>query len=170
MAVTLLDVLVDIPDPRRAEGKRHPLPQVLLFCILGNLCGAHSYKRMAAFIRKHFQVLKAHFPCDMKAPISKSQLRDLLASLCPKGFEAAFRIHAASLDADALVGKGIDEKMTAIDGKTLKGSADTATNQRMKQILSLFGTVGRIILAHVLSAHVSDPGVCSPRLTHWRRS
>jgi hypothetical protein len=62
MSVTLLDVLVDIPDPRRAEGKRHPLPQVLLFCILGNLCGAHSYKRMAAFIRKHFPVLKAHFP------------------------------------------------------------------------------------------------------------
>ena len=60
MSVTLLDVLVDIPDPRRAEGKRHPLPQVLLFCILGNLCGAHSYKRMAAFIRKHFPVLKAH--------------------------------------------------------------------------------------------------------------
>ena len=54
MSVTLLDVLVDIPDPRRAKGKRHPLPQVLLFCILGNLCGAHSYKRMAAFIRKRY--------------------------------------------------------------------------------------------------------------------
>ena len=149
MSVTLLDVLVDIPDPRRAEGKRHPLPQVLLFCILGNLCGAHSYKRMAAFIRKHFPVLKAHFPCNMKAPISKSQLRDLLARLCPEGFEAAFRIHAAALEADVLVGKGIDEKTTAVDGTTLKGSADTATDQRMRQILSLFGTVGRIILAHV---------------------
>ena len=114
MSVTLLDVLVDIPDPRRAEGKRHPLPQVLLFCILGNLCGAHSYKRMAAFIRKHFPVLKAHFPCNMKAPISKSQLRDLLARLCPEGFEAAFRIHAAALEADGLVGKGIDEKTTAV--------------------------------------------------------
>jgi predicted transposase YbfD/YdcC len=149
MSVTLLDVLVDVPDPRRAEGKRHPLPQVLLFCILANLCGAHTYKRMAAFIRRHFKLLKKHFPCDMKAPIGKSQLRDLLASLCPKGLEAAFRIHAAALEADALVGKGIDEKTTAVDGTALKGSADTAKNQRMKQMLSMFGTVGRIILAHV---------------------
>ena len=100
MSVTLLDVLGDVPDPRRAEGKRHPLPHVLLFCILANLCGAHTYKRMAAFIRRHFKLLKKHFPCDMKAPIGKSQLRDLLASLCPKGLEAAFRIHAAALEAD----------------------------------------------------------------------
>ena len=31
----------------------------------------------------------------------------------------------------------------------MKGSADMATNQRMKQILSVFGTVGHVILAHV---------------------
>ena len=47
------------------------------------------------------------------------------------------------------MGKGIDEKIAAVDGKTMKGSADMATNQRMKQILSVFGTVGRVILAHV---------------------
>src|SRR3954469_21914222 len=144
MSVTLLDVLVDIPDPRRAEGKRHPLPQVLLFCILGNLCGAHSYKSMAAFIRMHFSVLKAHFPCTMQAPISKSQLRDLLARLCPAGFEAAFRIHAAALEADRLVGKGIDEQTTAGDGTTLKGSADTATDQRMRGLSEDWGDKDRI--------------------------
>ncbi len=149
MSITLLDVLVDVPDPRRVEGRRHPLPHVLLFCILANLCGAHSYKRMAAFIPRHFKLLKRHFPSDMKKPIGKSQLRDLLASLCPEGFESAFRLHAAALEADALVGKGIDEKTAAIDGKAMKGSADMATNQRMKQILSVFGTVGRGILAHV---------------------
>lgn len=149
VSVTLLDVLVDVPDPRRSEGKRHPLPHVLLFCILANLCGAHTYTRMAAFIRRHFKLLTQHFPCAMKAPISKSQLRDLLASLCPEGLEAAFRIHAAALEAAALVAKGIDEKITAVDGRTLKGSADLATNQRMKQMLSMFGAVGRIILAHV---------------------
>ena len=63
----------------------------------------------------------------------------IAASLCPEGFESAFRIHAAALEADALVGKGIDEKTAAADGKTMKGSADMATNQRMKQILSVFG-------------------------------
>ncbi len=30
----LLDVLADIPDPRRAEGKLYQLPHVLLFSIL----------------------------------------------------------------------------------------------------------------------------------------
>ena len=110
MSVTLLDVLVDVPDPRRVEGKRHPLPHVLLFCVLANLCGAHSYKRMAAFIRRHFKLLKKHFPCDMKKPIGKSQLRDLLASLHPEGFESAFRIHAAALEAELSWARGLTKR------------------------------------------------------------
>ncbi len=36
----LLDVLADVPDPRRAEGKLYKLPHVLLFSILAIVTGA----------------------------------------------------------------------------------------------------------------------------------
>ncbi len=39
----LLDVLADVPDPRRAEGKLYKLPHVLLFAILAIVTGCNSY-------------------------------------------------------------------------------------------------------------------------------
>jgi len=37
----LLDVLADVPDPRRAEGKLYKLPHVLLFSILAIVAGCN---------------------------------------------------------------------------------------------------------------------------------
>ena len=36
---TLFDLLGQVPDPRRAEGKRHPLPAVLSLLVLAMLAG-----------------------------------------------------------------------------------------------------------------------------------
>jgi hypothetical protein len=36
----LLDALSEVPDPRRAEGKRYPLAPLLLFTVLALLFGA----------------------------------------------------------------------------------------------------------------------------------
>ena len=40
----LLEALREVPDPRRAEGKRYPLPPLLLFTVLALLAGARSYR------------------------------------------------------------------------------------------------------------------------------
>jgi hypothetical protein len=40
----LLDVLAEVPDPRRAEGKLYKLPHVLLFSILAIVTGCNSYR------------------------------------------------------------------------------------------------------------------------------
>ena len=39
----LLAALREIPDPRRAQGKRYPLAYLLLFTVLALLSGARSY-------------------------------------------------------------------------------------------------------------------------------
>ncbi len=38
----LLELLAEIEDPRRAEGKLYKLPHVLLFSILAVMAGANS--------------------------------------------------------------------------------------------------------------------------------
>ena len=43
-------VLADVPDPRRAQGKRYPLPYLLLFTVLGLLSGARSYRGIITFL------------------------------------------------------------------------------------------------------------------------
>lgn len=46
----LLAALQDIPDPRRAQGKRYPLPYLLLFSVLAVLSGARYYRGILTFL------------------------------------------------------------------------------------------------------------------------
>ena len=49
----LLDLLEDIADPRRAQGKRYQVQHVLLFSILAIVTGANSYRGIVTFIDVH---------------------------------------------------------------------------------------------------------------------
>ena len=57
----LLELLADIPDPRRAEGKLYKLPHVLLFSILAIVSGSNSYRGVVTFIDVHRAKLNAAF-------------------------------------------------------------------------------------------------------------
>ena len=59
----LLDVLADVPDPRRAEGKLYKLPHVLLFSILAIVAGYNSYRDIVTFIDVHRRRLNVAFVC-----------------------------------------------------------------------------------------------------------
>jgi hypothetical protein len=49
----LLAALERIPDPRRAQGRRYPLPHLLLFSVLAVLAGATSYRGIVTFLAAH---------------------------------------------------------------------------------------------------------------------
>jgi predicted transposase YbfD/YdcC len=139
---SLLDVLDQIPDHRRAQAKQYPLPQVLLFCILGIISGAVSYRKLHTFIRIRFPLLSQAFPSRMRKPSSYTQLREILVGLNKDDFEAAFRHHAGPLvstTADAAI---------AADAKALRGSFDAMDGRNAALVLSLFVAGERIILAH----------------------
>jgi DDE_Tnp_1-associated len=48
----LLAALGQIPDPRRRQGRRHPLAHLLLFSVLAVLAGATSYRGILVFIAR----------------------------------------------------------------------------------------------------------------------
>ncbi len=57
----LFEALNEIPDPRRAEGKRYPLAPLLLFTILALLSGAQSYRGILTFLKHRRETLNAVF-------------------------------------------------------------------------------------------------------------
>ncbi len=125
----LLDVLADVPDPRRAEGKLYKLPHVLLFSILAIVAGCNSYRGVerrrspdiVTFVDVHRRKLNAAFGLNWRRAPSHTAIRYILQGLDPAGVEAAFRRHAALLQAArATPGQG----SIALDGKTLRGSFD----------------------------------------------
>ena len=51
----LMDILAEVPDPRKAKGKRHPLVAILALGVVATLSGAKSYAAIAEYGRSHDQ-------------------------------------------------------------------------------------------------------------------
>ena len=62
----LLDALKQIPDPRRDQGKRYPLPYLLLFSILAILSGARGFSDIIIFMEQRLNVLNEVFGINLK--------------------------------------------------------------------------------------------------------
>lgn len=142
----LLDVLADVPDPRRAEGKLYKLPHVLLFSILAIVAGCNSYRGIVTFIDVHRLRLNAAFSLKWRRAPAHTAIRYILQGLDPAALEVIFRRHAALLQAArATPGQG----SIALDGKTLRGSFDKFRDRTAAQVLSAFATDTALVLAHV---------------------
>ena len=149
----LLNVLADVPDPRRAEGKLYQLPHVLLFSILAIVTGCNSYRGIVTFIDVHRRKLNAAFGLKWRRAPAHTAIRYILHGLDPAAVEAVFRRHAALLQAaSATPGRG----SIALDGKTLRGSFDKFNDRAAAQLLSAFATDTTLVLAHVDIAEKSN--------------
>jgi hypothetical protein len=94
----LLATLGDIPDPRRAQGKRYGLSHLPLFSVLAVLAGATSYQGIITFIGVHRERLNHVFGSRFRRAPALNTLRNLLLALDLADLKAAFRRHARDLD------------------------------------------------------------------------
>ena len=149
----LLDVLADVPDPRRAQGQLYKLPHVLLSAILAIVTGCNSYRGVVTFIAVHRRRLNAAFGLNWRRAPAHTAVRYILQGLDPAAVEAAFRRHAVLLQAaNERPGQG----SIALDGKTLRGSFDKFNDRAAAQVLSAFATDTALVLAHMDIAEKSN--------------
>lgn len=144
----LLEVLSEVPDPRRAQGKRYPLAPILVISVLATLAGATSYRRIHSFIKVHRRQLGRLFGLRWRRVPAYTTLRDILRGLDVAALEVVFRKHGQELwsppeNAPALL---------AIDGKTLRRSYDHITDQPAAHLVSAFAGDGHLILGHLAVA------------------
>lgn len=141
----LLTALKQIPDPRRRQGRRYPLPDLLLFSVLAVLAGATSYRGILVFIAVHRERLNAVFGTSLRRASAVNTLRALFQALDPAALETAFRQHARGLS-EAACPSG--PRVIALDGKTLKRSFDHLNDKAAAHVLSAFACEPALILAH----------------------
>jgi hypothetical protein len=122
-----------VPDPRRAQGRRHPLPVVLAIAAAAVLCGARGYKAIAAWAQDLGQAARARFRCRYRngryeVP-SRTRIRDVLTRVDPDALDAALQQWSAQMAA-------ADEGL-ALDGKTMRNAIDD--DERQTHILGVVG-------------------------------
>jgi DDE_Tnp_1-associated/Transposase DDE domain len=123
-ALSLIEVLAEVPDPRSRHGRRHPLPAILALVVLAMLRGCKGPVAIAQFGRDYGLPL-AHALGFTRGPTpAASCLSELLARLDAVAFEAALSRWIRSRTPAAAAGADPEKEPLSIDGKTLRGSRD----------------------------------------------
>jgi predicted transposase YbfD/YdcC len=105
-----------VPDPRRPQGRRYPLPFLLCALVLALLCNCDTLEAVGQWCAEHRDLLAAHFPAQRFHTPTGSLYRRLLPRLSVAHVEAALAVWVrGSLAAEA-------EEAVALDGKTVRGA------------------------------------------------
>ena len=125
----LLTAFAQVPDPRRRQGRRYPLPFLLGALVLALLCNCDTLEAVGQWCAEHRALLAAHFPAQRFHTPTGSLYRRLLPRLSAAHLEAALAAWVrGSLQAEA-------DEAVAWDGKTVRG-AGTA-DQAAPHLLSI---------------------------------
>src|SRR5690348_15425526 len=90
---SFVDLLTEIEDPRRAEGKLYRLPHVVLFAILAIVAGANSYRTIHSFIDVHLARLRDAFGVKWR----KLQLTPRSVVYCGNSIPPRSKLHSAAM-------------------------------------------------------------------------
>lgn len=139
--LSLLEILADIPDPRRKRGLRHPLSAVLSLAVLAMLSGNKTYQAIAQYGRDKGAALAHALGFRRGKTPCKSSFSVLFRSLDIVAFEAALGRWVASR-----LPQG-QELVVSLDGKTLRGSRDGDTPGQ--HLVALYASEAQAVLAQL---------------------
>jgi hypothetical protein len=123
----------DIPDPRRAQGRRHCLPTVLAIATGAILCGMRGYQAISDWASSLSPKARERFNCrrekDRYIVPSLSIIRDVLIRVDPVHLDRALQHWNLTY--------GKKDQTLAIDGKTMRNAIDEEGHQT--HIMSVVG-------------------------------
>lgn len=134
----LLDHFSDVGDPREAAKVKYPLREVLFLVTCATIAGCDDYDEIALWGDHHVDFLKRYSEYFFGTP-KEDWLRVVLNRIDPALFEACFTAWATALHPD-----GAD--LIALDGKTLRRSGDSATEQKPLHLVSAWASTQRLVL------------------------
>ena len=122
----LLDILAEVPDPRKKKGLRHPLKAVLGLLVIGLLCHQKSYTAIATWGRTQPELAKASDFRDAKTPCAAT-FHNLLKNLDTVRLEHLLTQWVTETYQG--LHPGFKSRLTGVsmDGKSLRGSKDRET-------------------------------------------
>lgn len=158
LSSTFLEHFAILEDPRRDNHNlRHELTDILVITILGTICGADGWTEIYEFALAKEDWLKTFLSLPNGIP-SHDTFGRVFSLINPDKFEACFYAWIDSLDIDT------DKEIIAIDGKSLRGSANKRKNHKILHLVSAWAVNNRLLLGQVKTAEKSNEIEAIPRL------
>ena len=118
----LVDSFAKIEDPRHPRNTLYPIEEILLLAICGTISGADDFVSIAEFGEAKLGWLRGLLPFEHGVP-SHDTLTRVFGQIEPSEFERCFRAWTRRVE------EKTDGQVVAIDGKTLRGSRDRASEE-----------------------------------------
>jgi predicted transposase YbfD/YdcC len=149
-----------LPDPRHTRNRKHLLVDVIVIAVCGIICGCAGPTAIHRWSTLQEEWLKQHLTLANGLP-SRDCLRRLLMALKPEAFQKCFQAWTT-----AVFDQRDNQQRTivAIDGKTCRGSYDTAKNLGALHIVSAWACEEGIALGQVATEEKSNEITAIPEL------
>ena len=132
-----------VDDPRLDRRKLHQLPDILFITLCGIICGADNWVMVEQFGKGRQTWFKELLELPNGIP-SHDTFGDVLAAIDTKQFSQCFSDWVKDLTA-----YNGDTQVIAIDGKTLRRSADKASKKAAIHMVSAWAQSNALVLGQV---------------------
>jgi len=149
----------DLPDPRTGRNCQHLLLEILVIAFCAVLCGADGWEDMERFGIAKQEWLQAHLGLTLPSGIpSEDTFRRVFSRLDPEAFGRCFRQWTDTFRSQ------VANEVIAVDGKTLRHSFDTASQQNPLHLVSAWAVRSRLVLGQVAVDAKSNEITAVPEL------
>jgi predicted transposase YbfD/YdcC len=144
-------------DPRRKHGQQHRFLDIVVITLCAVIAGADSWPQIEAFGQRRHAWLKRFLALPHGIP-SHDTFRRLFGALQPQAFQACVRQWLIALSG------ALGVEQIAIDGKTLRSSANAVSALGPLQLVSAWATQSHVSLGQVAVAADSNEITAIPQL------
>src|SRR5829696_6821199 len=154
---SIWDYFSELPDPRRSQGRRHKLTDILAIALCAVLCGADDFTEIEEFGATREAWLRRFLELPHGIP-SHDTFGRVFAALDPEAFGRCFMSWVRGV---ARLSEGA---IVAIDGKAVRRSYDAASECPAIKLVSAWAREQRLTLGQVKVAEGSNEITAVPEL------
>ena len=156
-SASLHDHFRDLSDPRVERTRKHPLINIVFIAVCGVLSGANSIAAIHEFALDRRSWFARYLDLTNGIP-SEDTIGRVLARLDPGAFEKCL------LSWVQAVQEVTAHRLVAIDGKTLRGSADQGRGRAAIHMVSAWATENKLSLGQVVVGEKTNEITAIPEL------
>ncbi len=136
----LIEKLNELKDHRREQGKRHPLPMLLIIAIMASMSGYHGYRATEDFIKANREELIEVFQPKKDRLPSFQTIRRALMAIDFEEFSLKFYDWASTrIEID-------ENEWFSMDGKAMRGTIEGDKYNEFTNLVSLFSSENKKVL------------------------